>query len=259
MVVKNEDQWVWFAINSVLPYVDQFLITDTGSSDQTLSLIKNINSSKIKLSRTIITRPSQLTAVRNKQIEQSKGDWIWVVDGDEIYPNALCEEIVKATSNPKSHGIAVRRYDLLGDVYHRQDESVGSYQMLRFSGHLVSRLLRLSSYPGLHVERDYPLEAYVDGEGNVTHEGNPRNWYITKKYLYHAMYLRRSSLGSKLPMFNRSKYKIESGLPITTPLPEVLSLPHPLDYNTLEHRGFLYELLAAIITPIKKLKRLLIT
>ncbi len=258
MVVKNEDKWVWYAINSVLPFVDQFLITDTGSSDNTLKLIKSINSSKIELSRTVITRPSQLTQIRNDQIKATKGDWLWVVDGDEVYTNELCDEIAAATKNSKFHGIAVRRFDLLGDVYHRQSESVGSYQMLGESGHLVSRLLRLSSYPGLHVERDYPLEAYVDGQGNVTHEGDPIHWYITGNHLFHAMYLKRSSLGSKLPMFNRSKYKIESGIPITTKLPEVFALPHPLGYNALATRGLMYDLAAAIITPIKMLKRKII-
>jgi len=37
MVVKNEENFVWFAIKSVLPYVKKFLITDTGSTDNTFN------------------------------------------------------------------------------------------------------------------------------------------------------------------------------------------------------------------------------
>ena len=47
MIVKNEDQWVFYAINSVLPYVDELIITDTGSTDHTLELIRSIHSPKI--------------------------------------------------------------------------------------------------------------------------------------------------------------------------------------------------------------------
>ncbi len=255
MVVKNEDQWVWYAIKSVLPYVDQFLITDTGSSDNTLMLIKSINSPKIELSSTVITRPSQLTQIRNDQIKATKGDWIWIIDGDEVYTSSLCEEIVDYINDLKINGIAVRRYDLLGDVYHRQDESVGEYKLLGTRGHLVTRLIKLSAFPNLHVERPYPLEAYLDNHQQVVHSYNQDKWQISKNSLFHAMYLRRSSLGAKLPMFNRSKYKIEKGLPNITPLPEVFSLPHPLGYNPFSYRGLMYDLVAAIITPIKMLKR----
>jgi glycosyltransferase involved in cell wall biosynthesis len=47
MVVKNEDQWIWYSIQSVLQYVDKILITDTGSTDHTVEIIKSIKSPKL--------------------------------------------------------------------------------------------------------------------------------------------------------------------------------------------------------------------
>ncbi len=259
MVLKNEDQWVWFAIQSVLPHATQLLITDTGSSDNTVRVIKCISSSKIKFTQISVNTPLDVTAVRQRQIKETKTDWIWIVDGDEVYPSSTAKEVVKATTG-RYEGIAVRRYDLMGDVYHRQRESIGEYNLFGQRGHLVSRLFNLKQIKGLHVAGDYPLEGYHDSENVLTQNRDKANWYITNNYLYHAMYLQRSSMGSNLKgVFNRSKYKIEQGIQITEELPEVFSLKRPsiVPDPTLT-RSMSYEVAASVITPIKNLKRTLL-
>lgn len=256
MVVKNEDQWVWFAIQSVLPFADRILITDTGSTDNTIEIIKSINSPKIKLTAVKISSPQELTNVRQRQINLTKTDWFWLVDGDEIYPQKTAREVITATKQ-KYEGIAVRRYDLMGDVYHRQRESVGEYQLFGQRGHLVSRLFNKRKIKGIYVSGAYPLEAYYDGNGIKTQDHDPSGWYITKSYLYHAMYLKRSSLGGNLAyVINRSKYKIETGIKIHDSLPESFSFPRPDQVpDPTKTRTQVYELAASLITPIKNLKR----
>jgi glycosyltransferase involved in cell wall biosynthesis len=256
MVVKNEDQWVWFAINSVLPYVDTFLITDTGSTDDTIEIIKSIQSDKIFFNQTKVSSREDVTNVRQAQIDNTNTKWIWIVDGDEIYTGSGAKEITRAISNPKYNAVVVRRYDLLGDIYHKQDESVGSYNMFGESGHLLIRLINIDVLKGLTVKGGYPLESYYLGSGKCVNDLDKRDVYITKNYLYHAMYLRRSSLGSNLAMFNRSKYKIETGTVISDNIPEVFSLDRPpLVPNPRSKRGFGYELVANIVAPIKNIKR----
>ena len=46
-LIKNEERWVWYALQSVLPYVDKILVWDTGSTDNTVEIIKTIKSNKI--------------------------------------------------------------------------------------------------------------------------------------------------------------------------------------------------------------------
>ena len=256
MIVKNEDRWVWFSITSVLPYVDEFLITDTGSTDNTLDIIKSINSPKIKLSLTKVSTSAEVTKARQSQLEQATSDWIWIVDADEIYPDALAKECSIATKNAELEGILVRRYDLLGDIYHRQTEDVGTYNLFGQSGHLLIRLLNLKKLKKLSYRGDYPNEGFFDAKGESILTHDPGSWYNTTKYLYHSMYLKRSSLGSNLPMFNRGKYKIENGIKINDSLPEVFNLNYPtIVPNPLQKRSLGYEILAKLITPIKKLKR----
>jgi len=256
MVVKNEDQWVWYSLQSVLPFAARILITDTGSTDHTVPCIRSIASPKIELSVVQAATSSQVTAARQAQIEQTKTDWIWVVDGDEIYPETTAQEILRAVSQAQYEGIVVKRFDLLGDIYHRQREGVGMYHLFGQKGHLVTRLVNQHKIDGLHYRGNYPMEGWYDSQGISTQQRSPEKWYITDNALYHAMYLRRSSLGSNLPMFNRSKYKVEKGLSVPGPIPAVFSLPRPSFVpDALTRRSASYELAAAILTPIKELKR----
>ena len=251
MIVKNEDQWVVVAIRSILPYVDEVLVMDTGSTDNTIDLIKSISSPKIKLSCINANTPAQITKARTDQLASTKNQWVWIVDADEVYPEVTAKECVELTKNKDIEGILVRRYDLLGDVYHRQLESVGAYTLFGHTGHLLVRLVNLSKLKDLSYRGDYPLEGFYDKEGNSILTHDSLLWPATNNYLYHAMYLKRSSLGGNLPMFNRSKYKIETGIKIEGELPSSLS--------GLPKRSLLYELIATVVTPVKQLKRFIDT
>lgn len=259
MIVKNEDQWVRYSLLSILPYVDTILVTDTGSTDHTVEAIESLASPKIKLTRAVASTPAEVTALRNAQLKATKTPWFWVVDGDEIYPDKTAKEVVAAIKTNAYLGVTVRRYDLLGDLYHRQKESVGSYSLWGQTGHLVLRALNLSKLSALHLEGDYPLEGYYDRRGNAVITQNPNLHYITDTSLFHAMYLRRSSLGSNLAMFNRQKYKVETGLPVPVSPPAVFTryAPLPWEGTPLAPRSFWYELAAFFLTPIKNLKRAL--
>jgi len=256
MVVKNEDQWIWYSIQSVLQYVDKILITDTGSTDHTVEIIKSIKSPKIKLNQIIANSRLDVTKARQSQIDQTVTPWIWIVDGDEIYPKNLIQEVLETVKKNIYHLIVVRRFDLLGDIYHRQSETVGAYKMFGHSGHLLIRLINKSQFSNLHVMGEYPQESYYTKNDFCLNEIDPKNIFITNHSLSHTMYLRRSSLGGNLPMFNRSKIKIETGINISDKYPEVFDMDKPVNVpDARQKRKYSYELLASIITPIKNLKR----
>jgi glycosyltransferase involved in cell wall biosynthesis len=41
-VVKNEEQYIGYALRSVLPFVDSALVFDTGSTDNTVAVIEEV-------------------------------------------------------------------------------------------------------------------------------------------------------------------------------------------------------------------------
>jgi len=261
MVVKNEDRFIWYALSSVLPFADTVLITDTGSTDKTVSIINSIHSSKIKFEQKQISHASDVSRVRQKQIDETTGEWIWIVDGDEVYPRKLCEEIVDVINKRggRLEGIVIKRIELLGDIYHRQDESVGAYELFGKKGHFAIRLLNKRTIPRLHIEGIYPLEGYYDGNGVEVIGKKANRYYWSKENLFHCVYLKRSTQGGKLQdTFNRNKYKIEKGepLPQGAIIPEVFFAKHPPFVPTVTNRrSRIFELIASLITPVRQFKR----
>lgn len=261
MMVKNEDRFIWYAINSILPYVDKILITDTGSGDRTLEIIQTIKSNKVTVNSVKINHIEEISKIRNDQITETETDWFWVVDGDEIYPKSLCEEIIEMIGkNGKLYeGIVVGRYDLIGDVYHHQEESVGAYNLFGRNGHIVLRLINKSKISGLHVKGKYPYEGYYDkDEIEITYHDESK-FGFTKGKLFHAMYLPRSTRGAVLSdTYHRNKWKIEKGFPNqkNIPSPEVFFIPKPeVVPDITGKRSIYYEMVSSLITPIKKIKR----
>lgn len=264
MVLKNEDQFLWYALSSVLPYAWEVFITDTGSTDNTKEILKNFKNPKIHIEEKDISSADEIAVVRSTQIEKTKTDWVWIVDGDEIYPTSLCEEISALIERDGTNldGIVVGRYDLLGDMYHYQDKSVGSYSLLGKSGHIVLRLLNKKNIPGLCVKGMYPYEGYYDGSGMLVTDQESEKFAFTKGKLFHAMYLCRSSNGANLlDTFHRKKFKIETGhvRESQDELPSVLfaSRPEYIPDVTLR-RSLWYEMAALFITPIKMIKRFIV-
>lgn len=261
MIVKNEDRFIWYAISSVLPYVDKFLIYDTGSTDNTVKVIRSITSDKIIFHQFNIDNISEIAKLRDRQIKETADEWFWVVDGDEIYTDSLCQEIKDTLKKEgdKLEGIVVGRFDLLGDIYHHQDESVGTYNMLGKSGHMALRLINKKNIPELHVSGNYPYEEYLDknGTGIIFHP--VEKFRFTQGKLFHAMYLGRSSLGANLAgTFHRRKYTIESGhkFPEHFKYPEVFfKSRQSIIPDVTVKRSSIYNLFASFITPLKLLKR----
>lgn len=263
MVIKNEDRFIWYALSSILPYVSRVLITDTGSTDQTVPIIKSFRDDRIVLQQETIHRPEELGKVRDRQIQETDTDWFWVVDGDEVYPQSLSKEIVEIvqTRGKELEGIVVGRYDLLGDIYHYQSESVGAYNIFGRRGHWVLRLLRKSAIAGLHVSGMYPYEGYYDTTDVEVIHHYPRKFAFTSGRLWHAMYLKRSSSGSVLSdTFHRRKWKVERGNRFSKreTLPETFFSNHPESIaDASVKRSVWYETTAAVVTPVKMLKRAL--
>lgn len=263
MVIKNEDRFIYYAIKSVMPYAGKILISDTDSTDKTLKIIKNIGNNKIELTQKKINSSRELSLVRQQQLEETGTDWFWIVDGDEIYTEKLCQEILGIISEKgnKLEGIVVRRFDLLGDIYNYQSEDVGAYDLFGQKGHFAVRLLNKKNIKNLHVEGDYPYEGYYDCEGKEIITRRRENYFFTENKLWHAMYLKRSSQGTNLTnTLHRQKYKIESGYPISQAqtYPEVFFQKRPDDVDKVNlKRSLSYEIIAGIITPIKRIKRLI--
>jgi len=85
MIVKNEQDWVVGAVESVRSIVDEVIIVDTGSTDSTLARIQPLGAKVLKSQW-----KDSFAQARNVSLAEAKQDWILVLDADErIAPRDL--------------------------------------------------------------------------------------------------------------------------------------------------------------------------
>lgn len=253
-IVKNEDRYIWFAIKSVIDYLDKILIWDTGSDDDTVSIIKLLQKQypkKIEFKEIGSVDAASMTQLRQKMLDGTKSDWFIIIDGDEIWWEKSMREILEVI-NTKGDGlnaIVTPVINLIGDIYHFQEEEAGKYKILGKTGHFNIRAINRKIL-GLHVKNTYPLEGYYDGNENLIQETS--NLVFQNNPLLHFTHLNRSTKGKS------KKIKYEVGMPFAADFkyPEVLYLPRPDKVaNPWTKMSLKFKLRAALQTPLKKVKR----
>lgn len=264
-LVKNEERFIWYAINSVLPYVDKIMVWDTGSTDKTVKIIKSIKSKKVHFKQLKSITSAQFPHIRQQMLDQTPKNytWIMVLDGDEIWPEI---SIKKATdfcrTHPQYESVVVRTNNLVGDIYHRLPQSAGHYHIAGHKGHLNLRFMNTKVIPGLNVQKPHGQQGYYDNSNALIQNRDPKKIKFLDVYYHHATHLIRShSRHQDKQVIKRAfKFKYELGQAIPkTQMPKIFFSKHPSIVPKVTAQASLkFWLLASIFTPIKRLKRVLI-
>jgi Flp pilus assembly protein TadD len=140
MIVKNEEDWVEGAVQSVRSIVSEVIIVDTGSTDSTPERIRGIADKSLKLGWN-----DSFAEARNVSLAEAKEPWILVLDADErIAPRDL-PLIVEAIKSNGFHGyhLIQRNYafgnHILGWTPNESDYEEGK----RYPGYVDNPLIRL--------------------------------------------------------------------------------------------------------------------
>ena len=91
VITKNEENRIKACLESV-KWADEIVVVDNGSTDKTLEVLSNIKNqiSNIKIYK---FNDTDFASLRNKAMEQAKGDWVFYVDADERVLDPLKKEI----------------------------------------------------------------------------------------------------------------------------------------------------------------------
>ncbi len=92
---KDERRNIRPCIESVQPIADEILIADSGSTDGTLDIVREIGGCRI-IEREYINSAN----FKNWAIPQAKHEWVLVVDADERVTPELAAEIQQLLANP---------------------------------------------------------------------------------------------------------------------------------------------------------------
>lgn len=138
MIVKNEEIALPQCLSSVKNVVDEIVVLDTGSTDRTVEVAKQF-SAKVYYFEWC----NDFSAARNHALRHVTGDWILVLDADEILGQEIVPHLKQAINND--------RYLLINLLRQEVGAAQSPYS-------LVSRLFR--RHPSIYFSR--PYHALVD-------------------------------------------------------------------------------------------------
>lgn len=259
-IVKNEDKYIWFSINSVVKYLDKILVWDTGSTDNTVEIIKLIQKKypdKIIFKQVGEVDSKGLTQLRQEMLIETKSDWLLLVDGDEVWFKEGIKEVLEIIQKSNLEAVVTPVINLIGDIYHYQEEAAGQYEILGKKGHFNVRAIN-RRIPGLHIKNDYPLEGFYDGEEVLIQSKGKDKLEFQQIPLLHFTYLSRSSSKESAVLLRTGKNKSELGekFPKGFNYPEVFFEEYPrVVMSPWVNMPVSYKVRAFFETPLRKLKR----
>lgn len=254
-LVKNEDRWIWFALNSWAPFAKSMIVFDDSSTDATPKIIKEMNLPHLTYQKISTKSPEDLVVARAKMKAQTLTNWFVLLDGDEVWDNKTVERFIDHISKVRTNVdmVALRTRNCIGDAYHYLPESAGQYEILGQKGHFNIRAYRNKknySWQGI-----YPLEYYGDETGHALLEKR-NSISLFDGFYWHMTHLQRSS--NKDAVFGWRHVKHELGIPVgsASKFPEVFYTPRPKEVaDPWKRRGVVHTLFSSVITPIKNIKR----
>ncbi|MEI6154124.1 MAG: glycosyltransferase, partial [Deltaproteobacteria bacterium] len=109
MIVKNEEQHLIRCLLSATPVVDEMIVVDTGSTDRTKDIARAFGAKVFDFPWT-----NDFSEARNVSLSKATGDWILVLDADEVisaldYP-AIEKIVKKKTAKPVAYTLNTRNY-----------------------------------------------------------------------------------------------------------------------------------------------------
>lgn len=117
IICKNEEHHIKNCITALKAYDIAIVVTDTGSTDQTVPIVRSLLSEQDKLCH--FSWCNDFSAARNFCAMQADTDWLWLVDADEILQNCDWQALlsfIESPANQSKIGVVTQksRYQMQG-------------------------------------------------------------------------------------------------------------------------------------------------
>ena len=225
-LVKNEENFLYYAIKSVVGFVDRLIIFDTGSTDKTVELIQKLAEEypeKIIFEEKGPCNKERHTQLRQEMLDRTTTNWFMVLDGDEVWTKSGMEEVLRITHENNTVGCILAPYYLcVGDIFHHSVRGQYIYEDLKI--HALPRIYKITAGVRWSLLPYGEGDVVEDAQGDLMRKGN---YVIIKNKYWHASALVRSSkdsevgLGRHKQVITYSLKIIGEGYKINEQLPEV--------------------------------------
>jgi len=105
----NEELNIANAIRSVAPWVDEIVVVDMYSDDRTADIARSLGARVFRHEKTGFVEPARAYAEA-----QALGDWIFILDADEIAPVELSRELLKIAESDRADICYIPRLNYFG-------------------------------------------------------------------------------------------------------------------------------------------------
>lgn len=159
IIARNEEDFLRNCIDHILPFVDQLVLVNHGSTDSTKEIMLSFNDPKVSYFEYKHIEPVDMGAARNFANSKITTTWVLAVDADEVYPSSEMRKILEFIETADEKGFISARFK-----YKNLAWRAGMAQ--RDFGHYVDRLYRhdvIDGYFGLlpndmmKVKKEYCL------------------------------------------------------------------------------------------------------
>lgn len=192
IVAVNESAFIGSCIKSARQSVDEIIVLDTGSNDGTQDVARHFGAQVV-----CIKYPGDQASAFNLLLDYPQGDWILILDGDEVLDSAESHQIRTIIQNPDIDGyiFTIRNYRYFPDTRWRWADQTNPITR-GGRGYLPSRTVRL-----FRNHRGFRYSGHV--HQNIYHSilkngGRIENCNIP---IHHCGHLRLSRLTWKIPRF----------------------------------------------------------
>lgn len=140
------------AVSSVVSQMEgcpvELLVIDDGSTDNTPAVVARLSEIYLGKFRYIRKENGGLSSVRNRGIEEAKGDYLIFLDADdEMAPGAICEYLKHLQAYPETRFIIGGHVSVASDGVRRQHlpSQLPSVSYERVRAYLISKTLALAN------------------------------------------------------------------------------------------------------------------
>lgn len=219
-IVKNEETSLPRVLDSVKTLVDEMVIIDTGSTDRTVEIAKGYGARVYHFDWC-----NDFSVARNYGLEYVRGNWVLVLDADEVLTSEIVPEIKRV--------IECDRYVVVNLIRREVGASQSPYS-------LVSRLFR--RHPEIQFSR--PYHAMVDDSVQSLLQREPHWQVISLPNVAIDHYGYKPEAIAALDKYNRARIAMEGFLAI-----------HPNDGYVCSKLGALYIGIGEVSKGIELLER----
>lgn len=150
MIAKDEEECIASAINSVASIVDEIIIVDTGSKDNTVQIAKSLGA-EVFHSEWV----NDFSIPRNISLEKARCDWILVLDADELIAESDLMGLKKLTTSSGVCWEFLQRHYISDYRVSKYRPVSGEFPELEkhYPGYFESNLCRLfPNFKGVHYQ-----------------------------------------------------------------------------------------------------------